>query len=616
LVLEEFLAMAFPANQSAMNSAKSLEGNGYLGPPGDQQKMTSTLKSQLASTPVSKGVSHGLFQAGSEFFSREAYEKEKRLSELGIEVEEVYHNASPAILYEQALKHEEGSHIVSSGALSVMSGKKTGRSPKDKRCVDEPSSTGDIWWGKVNIKLDENSFLINRERAVDYLNTQKRIFVVDGFAGWDEEYRLPIRVITTRAYHALYMQNMLVKPEPDELATLFDKPFVIYNAGCFPANRRTSGMSSPTSVALHLERSEMVILGTQYAGEMKKGVFTIMMYHMPLKPSRDLPLTERGLPLHSSCNIGKGGDVSLFFGLSGTGKTTLSADPNRMLIGDDEHVWTSKGVFNIEGGCYAKCIDLSREKEPEIFDAIRFGSVLENVIYDDWDRVVDFSNTSVTENTRCAYPLEFIPNAQIPAKVDKHPSNIILLTCDAFGVLPPVSKLTPEQVMYHFISGYTAKVAGTEDGVTEPQATFSACFGGPFLMMHPYVYAEMLAAKMEKHNAPAWLINTGWVGGGYGAGQRCPLKYTRQLVDAIHDGTLAALGDDDFVTMEKFGFRIPKNKVKNVPLDVLHPARAWTAKKREQEYPAQLEKVAELFKANFKLYADRAPEAVLCAGPQ
>merc|ERR1719463_656757 len=277
-----------------------------------------------------------------------------------------------------------------------MSGKKTGRSPKDKRCVDEPSSTGDIWWGKVNIKLDENSFLINRERAVDYLNTQKRIFVVDGFAGWDEEYRLPIRVITTRAYHALFMQNMLVKPEPDELATLFDNPFLIYNAGCFPANRRTSGMSSPTSVALHLERGEMVILGTQYAGEMKKGVFTLMMYHMPLMPSRDLPPAKRSMPMHASANIGPDNDVSIFFGLSGTGKTTLSADPKRDLIGDDEHVWTTKGVFNIEGGCYAKTIDLSPEKEPEVYRAIRYGSVLENVVWDEATGHVDYSDVSVT----------------------------------------------------------------------------------------------------------------------------------------------------------------------------------------------------------------------------
>jgi len=587
----------------------------FTGPPGMSDKVKESLRSQLNPSEVKKGVSYGAFQDCGDFFNRDNYDVDKKMSDLGIDVSEVYHNAAPALLYELALKHEDGSHIVSSGALSVTSGKKTGRSPKDKRTVDEPSSAGDVWWGKVNIKLDENSFMINRERAVDYLNTQKRLYIVDGFAGWDEDYRIPIRVITTRAYHSLFMQNMLVKPQPEELDQ-FSNPFVIYNAGCFPANRRTKGMTSPTSVCLHLQRAEMVILGTQYAGEMKKGVFTLMMYHMPLKPARDLPLTERGLPLHSSANVGKAGDVSMFFGLSGTGKTTLSADPNRNLIGDDEHVWTSKGVFNIEGGCYAKCIDLSREKEPEIFDAIRFGSVLENIVFDEWDRTPDYTDVSITENTRCAYPLEFIPNALIPAKIDTHPSNIILLTCDAFGILPPISKLTPEQVMYHFISGYTAKVAGTEDGITEPQATFSACFGGPFLMMHPYVYAEMLAAKLKKHGANAYLINTGWVAGGYGVGQRCSLKYTRQIVDSVHDGTLAALKDDDWVPMEKFGLLMPKNKVKSVPVEVLHPNLAWQGKKRGDEFQLQLIKLAGLFQDNFKLYQDRAPPEVLAAGPQ
>merc|ERR1719163_1368716 len=309
-------------------------------------------------------------------------------------------------------------------------------------------------------------------------------------------------------------------------------------------------MTSTTSVALAMCRAEMVILGTQYAGEMKKGVFTVMMYHMPLRPDRDLPPRLRALPLHSSCNVGPAGDVTVFFGLSGTGKTTLSADPKRKLVGDDEHVWTTKGVFNIEGGCYAKCIDLSEEKEPEIFRAIKFGSVLENVKFDSWYRKVDYTDVSITENTRCAYPLQFISNALIPAVVDSHPSNIILLTCDAFGILPPISKLTPEQVMYHFISGYTAKVAGTEMGITEPQATFSACFGGPFLALHPYHYAEMLAAKINKHGASAYLVNTGWVGGPYGVGERCKLKYTRLLVDSIHDGSLAAISE--WTPMERF----------------------------------------------------------------
>merc|ERR1712137_724541 len=322
----------------------------------------------------------------------------------------------------------------------------------------------------------------------------------------------------------------------------------IFNAGVFPCNRQTEGMTSSTSIAVSFKRREMVILGTQYAGEMKKGVFSVMNYLMPLQPARELPPAERALPLHASANIGPDNDVSIFFGLSGTGKTTLSADPKRALIGDDEHVWHPGGVFNIEGGCYAKTIGMTREKEPEIYDAIRFGSVLENVVFNEATGEVDFDDVSITENTRVSYPLQFIPNARIPAKVPYHPKQIIFLTCDAFGVLPPVSKLTPEQVMYHFIAGYTAKVAGTEQGVTEPQATFSPCFGGPFLVHHPYVYAEGLAAKLEKEGASAWLVNTGWVGGGYGTGNRCSLKYTRAIIDAIHDDSLKNLPDDAWDT--------------------------------------------------------------------
>lgn len=411
---------------------------------------------------------------------------------------------------------------------------------------------------------------------------------------------MKIRVITSRAYHALFMQNMLVMPTKEELA-VFEPDFTIYNAGCFPANRFTEGVTSQTSVALHLGKREMVILGTQYAGEMKKGILTLMMYLMP----------KRGqLPLHSSCNIGPKGDVTLFFGLSGTGKTTLSADPRRELIGDDEHVWTDRGVFNIEGGCYAKCKDLSREQEPEIFDAIRFGSVLENVVLDAADRKVDYSDCSITENTRCAYPLTYIPNARIPACVDIHPSNIVLLTCDAFGVLPPVSRLTPEQVMYHFISGYTSKMAGTEMGVLEPTATFSACYGSPFLAMHPMVYAEMLAKKLNKHNASAWLLNTGWVGGGYGmeGGCRISLKYTRAMVDAIHDGTMAKA---EFVEVPIFKLQVPK-AVPGVPKEVLFPETAWRDGKALK---AQITKLARLFVENFKQYHDKATSEVISAGP-
>jgi len=545
----------------------------------------------------------------------------KQVNELQLEVDEIYYNSPPGVLYEQALKHEAGSAIVSSGALAVKSGKKTGRSPLDKRIVFEEASADDIWWGKVNVKLENKSFLTNRERAVDYLNLQPRLYVVDGFGGWDKDYRVPVRVITSRAYHALFMQNMLVPPTEEERVEFMTygnkKPFVIYNAGVFPCNRQTDGMTSSTSVSVSFQRKEMVILGTQYAGEMKKGVFTVMNYLMPLMPKRELPPADRALPLHASANIGPANDVSIFFGLSGTGKTTLSADPKRALIGDDEHVWHPGGVFNIEGGCYAKTIGMTREKEPEIYDAIRFGSVLENVVFNEATGEVDFEDTSITENTRVAYPLQFIPNARIPAKVDHHPKQIILLTCDAFGVLPPISKLTKDQVMYHFISGYTAKVAGTEEGVKEPEATFSACFGAPFLVWHPSVYAEMLSAKLEKHGASAFLVNTGWVGGPYGIGQRCSLKYTRQLIDAIHDGSLAALPDSEWEEMPIFGLLMPKNSIKNVPKEILRPADAWAkAGKAPEEFTTTARNLAGLFQKNFKDFANKCSPTVQAAGPK
>jgi phosphoenolpyruvate carboxykinase (ATP) len=536
-----------------------------------------------------------------------------QVNDLQLDVEEVFYNSPAGVLYQEAVQSEAGSAIVSTGALAVRSGKKTGRSPLDKRVVFEEASADDIWWGKVNVKLSIQSFLTNRERAVDYLNTCKKLYIIDAFCGWDPEYRLPVRVIASRAYHALFMKNMLVEPTPEELEN-FKDPFVIFNAGCFPCNRQTEGMTSSTSVSVSFERKEMVILGTQYAGEMKKGAFTVMNYLMPLMPKRDLPPADRALPLHASANIGPDNDVSIFFGLSGTGKTTLSADPKRELIGDDEHVWHPKGVFNMEGGCYAKTIGLSREKEPEIYDAIRFGSVLENVVYDESTGVVDYDDVSLTENTRVAYPLKFIPNARLPARVAHHPKQIIFLTCDAFGIMPPISKLTPEQVMYHFISGYTAKVAGTEEGVLEPEATFSACFGAPFMVWHPYVYAEMLAAKLEKENCPAYLVNTGWVGGPYGTGNRCSLKYTRQLIDAIHDGTLNNVEWDE---MPGFGLTLPKTQIKDVPLSILRPQEAWESNgKTAAEFKEKANMLAGLFQKNFTEYADRCSEAVRNAGPK
>lgn len=524
------------------------------------------------------------------------------VEEYGIHTSKVFRNPAVPILYEQALKNEAGSSITDTGALVVRSGAKTGRSPKDKRIVYEESTCEDVWWGPVNMRLEEHSFLVNRERAIDYLNTQQQLYVFDGFAGWDPSYRIKIRVITSRAYHCLFMRDMLIRPSRQELEHFGEPDYVIYNAGCFPANRYTEGMTSATSVALHFGRREMVILGTQYAGEMKKGVLTIMMYLM---------LKLDVLPMHASANEDpETKKVSVFFGLSGTGKTTLSADPRRALIGDDEHVWTENGIFNIEGGCYAKCIDLSRESEPEIYDAIRFGSVVENVVYDEETREIDYHDTSITENTRTAYPLEFIPNCKIPA-VAGHPEHVIMLTCDAFGILPPVSKLTLSQAMYHFISGYTAKVAGTEVGVTEPQATFSSCFGEPFLVWHPTKYAEKLAQRLHEHTADAWLVNTGWVAGSYGVGRRCPLKYTRAIIDAIHDGALAE-GKVEYEEMPIFGLRIPK-AVPGVPAELLNPAQCWADK---AGFEATSTKLAALFIENFKKYEDKASEDVRAAGPK
>ncbi|KAJ2190478.1 Protein kinase C-like 1 [Coemansia sp. RSA 532] len=526
---------------------------------------------------------------------------EQSLKQTGLaQRQPIERNAPLARLYEDALHYEPGTAISSTGALIARSGAKTGRSPRDKRVAEEASTVDDVWWGPVNKKLSEESFAVNAQTALDYLNTRDRLYVFDGFAGWDTRYRIKVRVVCARAYHALFMNNMLIRPTADELADFGEPDFTIVNAGQFPANRFTKGMTSPTSVAISFERRQMVILGTEYAGEMKKGVFTVMHYLMP----------KAGvLSLHSSCNEGPKGDVSLFFGLSGTGKTTLSADPARKLIGDDEHVWTDTGVFNIEGGCYAKAVDLSAEKEPEIFNAIRFGSVLENVIYNGESRVVDYSDTSITENTRCAYPIEYIPNSKVPC-IGGSPQNIILLTCDAFGVLPPVAKLTPAQAMYHFISGYTAKIAGTEEGVTEPEATFSACFGQPFLVWHPVKYAQMLAQKMQEHNVNVWLVNTGWSGGRYGVGKRITLKHSRAIIDAIHSGELKQA---EYSTYGVFNLQIPKT-VSSVPTKILDPSQAWEGS--AQDFDETIGKLAHLFQTNFKEYADKATPEIIAAGPE
>lgn len=520
------------------------------------------------------------------------------LNDHDLTVDEIHRNLPVGALYEHAIRYEKDASIADNGALVAYSGAKTGRSPKDKRVVKHAASEKDIWWGAVNIPLDPAVFAINRESAKAYLNTRVRLYCFDGFAGWDPKYRLKIRVICSRPYHALFMHTMLIRPTAGELAS-FDRPdFTIYNAGEFPANRLVEGIGSRTSIDLSLEDGEMVILGTEYAGEMKKGVFTVANYFAP----------KHGLlSMHCSATADKQSGVSsLLFGLSGTGKTTLSADPKRHLIGDDEHVWSDDGIFNIEGGCYAKAINLTPENEPDIFQALRFGAVLENVVLED-DRSVDFTDTSITENTRGAYPIEFIHNAKVPC-IAGHPSEVIFLTCDAFGVLPPVSSLSPAHAMYHFISGYTAKVAGTEMGVTEPQATFSPCFGGPFLMWHPSRYAELLAAKMKQHHARVWLVNTGWGGGAYGTGKRISLKHTRAIIDAIHSGALAQVKTERDPI---FGFDVV-TECPHVPPEILVPRNAWAD---PAAYDGTARKLAALFKDNFKKYGAGAGAEVKAADP-
>ena len=529
----------------------------------------------------------------------EAETKTLDLSAHGITVTNITRNPPPAVLYEHALGgRDPESRITDTGALVAFSHAKTGRSPNDKHVVRDPDTEADVWWGPVNFPIESSSFEQNRARVREFLNSLDHLYVIDGFAGWDPAYRLNVRIICSRPYHALFMHNMLIRPTADELADFGEPDFVVYNAGEHAADPSVDGVTSTTSVDLSFAHNEATILGTEYAGEMKKGVFTIMNYLMP----------KRGvLSMHCSATADpESNDSSILFGLSGTGKTTLSADPNRLLIGDDEHCWTDTGVFNIEGGCYAKTIDLSEEKEPDIYRAIRFGTVLENVGLND-DHSVDWSDSSITQNTRGSYPIEYIDNAKVPCMAG-HPTDVIFLTADAFGVLPPVSKLTPEQAMYHFISGYTAKVAGTEVGVTDPEATFSPCFGGPFLVWHPARYAEMLAARMRTHGTNAWLINTGWSGGPFGVGSRINLPYTRAMVDAIHQGVLV---DAPTAPDPVFGIHVV-TEVPGVPSEILRPRETWADR---DAYDRKARQLAELFRKNFEKYEADSPPEVCAAGP-
>ena len=504
------------------------------------------------------------------------------LSNLGINTAKIHVNLSSEELIKLALETDENSALSDTEALMVYSGEKTGRSPKDKRIVVEESSKENINWGDVNMPIDTASFEQSKVNAIHFFNQCKELYVLDGYAVWDIENRIKVRIICTKAYHALFMFNMLIRPSQQELETFGTPDYILYNAGATKADLSIKGITSNTSIQLSFEKREILIFGTEYAGEMKKAVFSLLNYLMPLKQK---------LSMHCSANESAKGEVSLFFGLSGTGKTTLSADPHRKLIGDDEHIWSDHGISNIEGGCYAKVINLESTKEPEIYQAIRKGTILENVVYDPATNKVDYTNSSITENTRASYPIEFISNAKIPC-IGKHPNHIIFLTCDAFGVLPPISSLDSEQAQYHFISGYTAKVAGTEMGVTEPVATFSSCFGAAFMVWKPIVYAKLLAEKMNQHQTKVWLINTGWIGGGYGVGKRINLAYTRAMINAIHENLFQNVS---FHTEPYFNLSIPES-CPEIPDSILNPIDAWSNK---DAYVLQAKKLKNLFDANY-----------------
>ncbi|USN98126.1 MAG: phosphoenolpyruvate carboxykinase (ATP) [Phycisphaeraceae bacterium] len=514
-----------------------------------------------------------------------------------------HRNLPAAELVERALASGEG-RLASNGALVCMTGDRTGRSPKDKYLEDTPGIHEKIWWGSVNMPITTEHFDEALAIATEHLNAVPDRYVFEGWAGADTKHRLGVQVVTEMAWHALFAQTLFIEPgsasDPSGLPWKHD--WTILNA----ANRRLTdeeqarfGVKSPVLIAQSIERKLVVILGSEYAGEIKKSIFYAMNFDMP----------EQGVfPMHCSANIANDDptNVALFFGLSGTGKTTLSADPNRSLIGDDEHGWGPNGVFNFEGGCYAKCIRLSQAGEPQIWNAIRFGSVLENTVIDEKTRVPDFDDGSITENTRVTYPVDFIPGATIPS-VAGHPKNVIFLTADAYGVLPPVSKLTPEQAMYYFINGYTSKLAGTEAGVTEPQPNFSPCFGGPFMPRRPSEYAKMLADRIKKYKANVWLLNTGWTGGPYGEGHRFELGYTRAMVTSILNGTLAR---EEFDADPIFGLFVPRH-VKGVPAGVLHPEDTWDNAER---YRAQAMKLASKFRENEKKFI--MSDEVLAAGPK
>ena len=511
----------------------------------------------------------------------------------------VYWNLPPARLVELAVLRGEAK-LASEGPLVCETTPHTGRSPNDKFLVKDPSVDADIWWGDVNRPFEREKFEALRARALEYLQG-KDLFVFDGYAGADPDYRIKVRVITQYAWHNLFARNMFIREENPAVLGSFEPNFTVVNVAEFQAEPERDGTRSPTFILLDLAKRMVLIGGTRYAGEIKKSIFSVMNYYLP---------KQEVLSMHCSANYGATReDVALFFGLSGTGKTTLSADPNRTLIGDDEHGWSDNGVFNVEGGCYAKVIRLSPEGEPEIYRTTRsFGTVLENVECDPKTRKLDLDSDRLTENTRSSYPLTQLDNVDLGGQAG-HPRNVVFLTCDAFGVLPPISRLTEEQAMYHFLSGYTAKVAGTERGITEPKVTFSTCFGSPFLPLHPGVYAGMLGEKLKKHEAKVWLLNTGWTGGPYGVGQRIKLGFTRRMVTAALTGELDNV---ETWTDPIFGLAVPTH-IEGVPDKLLRPRETW---QDPAAYDAQAGRLADMFADNFEKYESGVSEDVKAAGPR
>ncbi|KIX90072.1 phosphoenolpyruvate carboxykinase [ATP] [Staphylococcus microti] len=492
-------------------------------------------------------------------------------------------------LYNKILQRDEA-ELTELGAINAKTGEYTGRSPKDKYIVDNPQVKDDIDWGTVNQAISEEKFLNLYHQVLEYLDAKEEVFVFNGYAGSDKDSQLKLTVVNEFAWHNLFAQNMFIRPHSKSEAEKIKADFTIISAPTFKANPEKDGTRSETFVIVSFKHKTVLIGGTEYAGEMKKSIFSVMNY---LLPKRDI------MSMHCSANVGRKGDVALFFGLSGTGKTTLSADPERKLIGDDEHGWNENGVFNIEGGCYAKAINLSAEKEPQIFDAIRYGTVLENLVVDEHG-YIDFDDNKYTENTRAAYPIEHIDNIVVPSKAS-HPNTIIFLTADAFGVLPPISKLSKDQAMYHFLSGFTSKLAGTERGITEPQPSFSTCFGAPFLPLNAKVYADLLGNLIDKHEVDVYLVNTGWTGGVYGKGNRIELKYTRKMVNSAINGSLknSTFEEDDI-----FGLSIP-TEIEGVPTTILQPKNAWRDK---EAYDKQASDLIERFRENFKKFGEEAQQ--------